>query len=130
MKKRPNDPLMEKIQELRRTSAKAPEPVITDRELFREEGSVKPLKELGEKLEPEGYQYASSFAVHLYKKRDSVDAAVITQASDTSFIPEAFSQMALRELGIVVMKRYGREAPARVGGNGPEFRERTSSETV
>jgi hypothetical protein len=127
MKHRPTDPLIENLQDLKRKAAeKPPEPEVTDREIYTAEGSVAQQKTIGERLCPDGYQYAGTAAVHLYKKKDSVDAAILTQITDVSFIPEAFMRKSCLELQLAIMHRYGRKPPALVGGaGGPEFQDRS-----
>jgi hypothetical protein len=52
-----------------------------------------------------------------------LDASLITQITDISFIPEAFVQGALKELTLASMHRYGRSMPEKVSSKEPSFRE-------
>jgi hypothetical protein len=129
MKHRPNDPLIESIQELKRQHQnKPPEPKVTDREFRFENGSGQNQKQIGERLCPEGHRYAATLAVHLYKKENSIDASIITQITDTSFIPEAFVQGALKELTLATMHRYGRSLPEKVTKDSPDFKDNTKTD--
>lgn len=126
-KRRPTDALTENLQDLKRAAQqKPPKPEITERKLEFSPGSASTQRQVGERLCPEGFIYAGSLAVHLYKKKDSIDAQILTQVTDFSFIPEAFAQQAVKELTYAVMARYGRKAPASVGKPEPQFEGGTS----
>lgn len=75
------------------------------------------LKLAGINLAPWEFEHEGSFAVHFYRKNGETTFAFICQTSGLGAIPEAQTDVGLKELRRALMGFYGREEKRRPGAD-------------
>lgn len=115
--KRESDALTENLQELKSAKleeiAKQPQ-MNTSREMRKDVGENDLLRGIGRRMTPDGARHHSSFAVHVYQKKHSIDAVILTQVNNIEGLPEMITQAALKELTLHIMKKYGHKPPRKL----------------
>jgi hypothetical protein len=92
------------------------QPVIHERETIRSEGSSGRLEAIGRSMQGlDGKKYLGSVAVHVFEidKGLTREHVFAYQSTDLRKIPETVMVQALPEMGVAIMKRYGRTPPAK-----------------
>lgn len=71
------------------------------------------LRRVGQDLEPPGFEYVGSLAVHVYRNRfqDHSYTAVSQPLVDPLKCPEGLADFGFKELKAAAMARYGRKEP-------------------
>lgn len=93
-----------------------PRPAETAKAETRERrpGTAVMLRQVGERLTPDGLQYVGSAVVHYYTRKLGPDGVTLVQVTDIARVPERLAVAGVQELGRELMARYGHRPPRKL----------------
>ena len=83
-------------------------------ERHRRPGTAAMLRQLGERLTPDGLVHVGSAVVHYYVRKLGPDGHAMVQLTDMTKVPEGLAVVGLQELGRELMTRYGHRPPRKL----------------